>query len=75
MPSYVGILRHLANTIEPSVRGGDAVLCQITLTTCYNLFIIAALSFLLLPCHLFEMVAKFLLPVFMIAEPTEELSV
>jgi len=25
---------HLANTIEPSVCGGDAVLCQITLTTC-----------------------------------------
>ena len=25
----------LANTIEPSVCGGDAVLCQITLTTCY----------------------------------------
>jgi len=24
--------RHLANTIEPSVCGGDAVLCQITLT-------------------------------------------
>jgi len=27
--------RHLANTIEPSVCGGDAVLCQITLTTCF----------------------------------------
>jgi len=27
--------RHLANTIEPSVCGGDAVLCHITLTTCY----------------------------------------
>ena len=27
--------RHLANTIEPSVCGGDAALCQITLTTCY----------------------------------------
>jgi len=25
----------LANTIEPSVCGGDAVLCQITLTTCF----------------------------------------
>jgi len=25
--------RHLANTIEPSVCGGDAALCQITLTT------------------------------------------
>jgi len=27
--------RHLANTTEPSMCGGDAVLCQITLTTCY----------------------------------------
>jgi len=27
--------RHLANTIKPSVCGGDAVLCQITLITCY----------------------------------------
>jgi len=26
--------RHLANTTEPSVCGGDAALCQITLTTC-----------------------------------------
>jgi len=29
-------MRHMANTIEPSVCGGDAVLCRITLTTCYN---------------------------------------
>jgi len=27
-------LRHLANTVEPSVCSGDAFLCQITLTTC-----------------------------------------
>jgi len=27
--------RNLMNTIEPSVCGGDAALCQITLTTCY----------------------------------------
>jgi len=27
--------RHLANTTEPSVCGGDAVLCQITSTTCF----------------------------------------
>jgi len=27
--------RRLANTTEPSVCGGDAALCQITLTTCY----------------------------------------
>ena len=26
--------RHLANTTEPSMFGGDAALCQITLTTC-----------------------------------------
>ena len=26
--------RHMANTTEPSVCGGDAALCQITLTTC-----------------------------------------
>jgi len=27
--------RHLANTIERSMCGGDAALCQITLTSCY----------------------------------------
>ena len=27
--------RHLVNTTEPSVCGGDAALCRITLTTCY----------------------------------------
>ena len=27
--------RHLANTTEPSVCGGDAALCQIIMTTCY----------------------------------------
>jgi len=26
--------RHLKNTTEPSMCGGDAALCQITLTTC-----------------------------------------
>ena len=26
--------RHLANTIEPSICGGDVVFCQFTLTTC-----------------------------------------
>jgi len=30
-------LRHLSNTIEPSVCCGDAALCQITLTTCFNI--------------------------------------
>jgi len=28
---------NLANTIEPSMCGGDAACCQITLTTCYQL--------------------------------------
>jgi len=28
--------RHLANKTEPSVCGGDAALCQITMTTCWN---------------------------------------
>ena len=27
--------RHLKNTTEPSICGGDAAFCQITLTTCY----------------------------------------
>ena len=27
--------RHMANTTEPSICGGDAALCQITLTTCF----------------------------------------
>jgi len=32
--------RQLANTIEPSVSGGDAALCQITLTTYYYYYFI-----------------------------------
>jgi len=28
--------RHLANTTEPFMCGGDAALCQITLTACYG---------------------------------------
>jgi len=35
-PHWRADLRHLANTIEPSVCGGDAVLRQITLHTCYG---------------------------------------
>jgi len=27
--------RHLKNTTEPSMCGGDAALCHITLTTCF----------------------------------------
>jgi len=38
VPSLWTHWRHLANTIEPSVCGGDAVLCQITLTTCYSYY-------------------------------------
>jgi len=30
--------RNLANTTELFLYGGDAALCQITLTTCYHLF-------------------------------------
>ena len=30
--------RHLKNTTEPTMCGGDAALCQITLTTCFNYF-------------------------------------
>jgi len=30
---------HLANTIKSSTCGGDAVLCQITLTTCLHFFL------------------------------------
>ena len=37
LPFYIwGVhCRHLANTTEPSMCGGDAALCQITLTTCF----------------------------------------
>ena len=45
--------RHLANTIEPSMCGGDAVYCQITLTTCCNIFSLTftgqAVAHLLMP--------------------------
>ena len=40
--------RHIANTIEPSMCGGDATLCQITLTTCYY-------QRLSLSCHIYAM--------------------
>jgi len=33
-PHGRALWRHTANTIQPSVCGGDAALCQITLTTC-----------------------------------------
>jgi len=35
---FVVHIRHPANTTEPSVCGGDAALCQITLTTCYTAY-------------------------------------
>ena len=35
VPSLEGTLRNLENTIEQSFCGGDAALCQFTLTTCY----------------------------------------
>jgi len=35
VPTLAGTFwRQLANMIEPSICGGDAVLCQITLATC-----------------------------------------
>jgi len=40
--------RHLANTTEPSVCGGDAALCQITLTTCFWYFVYLGIFGLLL---------------------------
>jgi len=39
--------RHLKNTTEPSMCGGDAALCQITLTTCI------AVCLLWCDCHKF----------------------
>jgi len=36
--------RNLVNTIEPSVCGGDAALCQITSTTCFILQSLAKLA-------------------------------
>jgi len=38
--------RHLANTTEPSVCGGDAALCQITLTTLILLLLVLLLNVL-----------------------------
>ena len=38
--------RHLKNTTEPSVCGGDAALCQITLTTCFDIIPLYNCSFL-----------------------------
>jgi len=35
--------RNLANTIEPSMSGGDAALGQITLTTCYYIIIVVVI--------------------------------
>jgi len=53
--------RHPANTIEPSVCGGDAVLCEITLTTCLLCFYIMLLwppciadaDIIFLPCDFY----------------------
>jgi len=36
---------HLANTTEPSVCGGDAALCQITLTTCSLSYLLYLFSY------------------------------
>jgi len=44
--------QHLANTIEPSICGGDLVLCQITLTTC--IFLVAFLCLKWLTLDVFD---------------------
>jgi len=36
VPSREGTLAHPANAIEPSVCGGDAALCEITLTVSFS---------------------------------------
>jgi len=36
--------RHLKNMTEPSMCGSDAALYQITLTTCFSLFLLVALA-------------------------------
>ena len=38
--------RHLKNTTEPSMCGGDAALCQITLTTCSMLGVLFVSTFI-----------------------------
>jgi len=45
VPSWEGTSRHLANTIEPSVCGSDAALCQITLTTCHLLMLLCCRAY------------------------------
>jgi len=42
--------RHLANTTEPSMCGGDAALCQITLTTCSRWWPLPSWIFLNFKC-------------------------
>jgi len=37
--------RHLSNVTEPSVCGGDAAFCQVTLTTCKRFFRTAHLAY------------------------------
>jgi len=37
--------RHLSNTIEPCMCGGDAACCQITLTTC-SVFIFGSMLYI-----------------------------
>jgi len=36
--------RHLANTVEPFVCGGDAVLCQVTLTSLLVNYLLSAVT-------------------------------
>jgi len=36
--------RNLVNTIEPSVCGGDAALCQLTFITCYYYYYVTVVA-------------------------------
>ena len=40
---HISATSGVGNTTEPSICGGDAALCQITLTTCYSIHIILSL--------------------------------
>jgi len=47
--------RHLPNTTEPSVCGGDAVLCEITLTACCCFFFRLFVTVLLFHVHRYQL--------------------
>ena len=47
--------RHRANTTDPSMCGGDAALCQITLTTCFSLAAVRRHRRSVLGCRTFSL--------------------